>query len=225
MGVLPGIAGAIVNVYNPSAPVVAATAFDTAGNTSSTALNLPASISAGNLLVLIVQIGRANVSPTISTPADWTLLQQFTGNGNLREVAVFYKSASGSEGATVTVSANNTAEWCSVAYRITDWTSGNIALASAQVTGSGSTADPPAVNVIWNKGFLAIPMVGHLTSGSAPTPPSGYGSVVSAAVTSGTANRLSTAQRSVTDGSDGADPGVFTLSGSYTYVTNTLLIW
>ena len=69
--------------YDVRAPAVAATNSDGADDTAGLAADLPASISAGDLLVLIAQIGRANVVPTIATPSGWTQLDQYTGTGNL----------------------------------------------------------------------------------------------------------------------------------------------
>lgn len=107
----------------------------------------PASIAAGDMLVLAV--GIKPITATIATPSGWTPLLEATGTGGTgttgadtgtMSVAVFTKIASGSESGTLTLSVTSGSVAAAQIYRFTKslacW---DIAGALANDTSTGST--------------------------------------------------------------------------------------
>jgi len=125
-----------------AAPTVAATNSGN-NNTAGTShtCNLPASISAGDLLILSVSADNT----TISTPSGWTQLCTDI-NGTGARLSVFYKVAGGSEGGTVSVSTGASTRSSHASYRITGYSG----TPEAQTTnGSSTTPDPPSLTPSW----------------------------------------------------------------------------
>lgn len=204
------------------APVVVGTNSANAGNASSIAAALPASIAAGDLLVLVAAIGRAGAWD-ISTPSGWSEALKIVGPGNLRRFAIYTKEATGSEGSTVTVnSPTGSCEWVTLSYRITGQGSGKLAV-SAGATGTSAAADPDAAVPTWRKGSLYLALCAHVTSSSIPSSaPAGYSNLISDARTSGSSVRAAGAQASGRD--NPVDPGAFTLAASLSWAAATLVI-
>lgn len=127
-------------------PTVQATNTSTdASGDASVVVSLPASISAGDLLIIFVYtvvLGNHD----LTTPSGWTQLFK-VGGGTADVVAAYYKVASGSEGATVTVTSDqNVSNSSHNSYRITGY-SGTPEAATA--TGSSTTPDPPNLAPSW----------------------------------------------------------------------------
>lgn len=121
-------------------PVIATTGTTSQASSSSWTANLPASIAAGDLLLMI---GQANGATTLTVPTGWTSLFN-PGDGTF----VFYKYASGSEGATVTISGSASRSAGIVCYRITG-TDGVTAPAIGTLAVSTTTFDPPSLTPSW----------------------------------------------------------------------------
>lgn len=103
-------------------PVVAATAItDYSADQTSHVINLPASIAAGDLLLLWFTMDNAAGS-AITTPSGWTLEEATIAATNTDFGYLFSKVASGSEGSTVTVTSTGTSQSsAAIAVRLTDW--------------------------------------------------------------------------------------------------------
>lgn len=106
-------------------------------------VNMPATVTSGNLLLMPFT---SDGSPTITTPSGWTLLYS-QSNGTVVMGCAFARVATGSEGGTtvnvVTSAAENAA---AQVYRISSW-QGTLAGVEAGVPGfitTGSTVDIPA---------------------------------------------------------------------------------
>lgn len=123
-------------------PVVEGTA--TATNTSngtSQNVNLPASIAAGELLLVCGSID--NDPGTITWPgsSEWTQLINSASGVNL---VVGYKIASGSEGTSMTVTTANSQRSAWVAYRISTWHGTSAPEAATAVTNSNAPSVTPS---------------------------------------------------------------------------------
>lgn len=197
-----------------------------AENTSTTShtVNLPASIVAGNLLLIIWQSAALGI--TVTTPSGWTALGSPVTNGNNIQFIVYYKTASGSEGATQAISTNNNTPAAHVSYQISTYQG---APEVATATGTSANPDPPSLSPSW--GFdktlwLAISdSVRVSTSHSVTGTPSGYTNVVSASEDlggTGTSYRLWTLRKEAQASSE--NPGSFTLSNSLDWCAATLAI-
>lgn len=116
-----------------------------AANVSSVDCPLPSGIVPGDMLLLIAG-ARRGAPASFVTPAGWTLLVNNISGDTLRQGAVFYKVASGSEGASVTVTPNLPSVLIAGCIAVRGVTQIN---GSAQ--GSNGIPDPPPLNA----GFTA----------------------------------------------------------------------
>lgn len=188
-------------------PIIEATnTYQTNSTPTSHAVNLPASIQAGDLLLVVF---RAGSTATASIPGDWSLL----GSRNSTGVTyVWWKEATGSEGATVTVTSDSSIRAAAISYRISNW-SGTPEIA---FTGS-NTNNPPSLSPSWGEAdTLWIAGLTNRRSDSSVTgAPSDYSNLITISQTSSTLtsrSRVSTASRSFTAASN--DPEAFSTSGT-----------
>ena len=102
-----------------AAPVVTSvteTAFGT--DTTDHYVNMPATVNAGDLLIVLFTNDR---NETVTTPAGWTALAS-DANGQAVRLSVYYKIAAGTEdGTTVNFVTSSTEQAAAQVYRITNW--------------------------------------------------------------------------------------------------------
>jgi hypothetical protein len=157
-------------------------------------------------------------APGALTTTGWSSLSLDTNGAS--NLVFLYKTATGSEGATVTFTTGNSVKSASVAYRITGW-QGTPEKGTA--AGASSTnADPPSITPSWGSDadlFLAAYAAG--TTAVASAAPTNYTSLLTAAASAGSSASVSAAQRNLTASSD--DPGTFT-NASTTWVAQTVAI-
>lgn len=186
------------------------------------AANMPASIAAGDLLVLAVACD-STTAPT--TPAGWTLID---GGANTAEQYTYGKIAAGSDTVTITLPAQ---DFVMVCGKITGHGVSNVARdirKGTAATGSTAAADPPnCASTSVAQDYLAIALCSlDLTTGNTISAvPSGYTSAftvttVSASSTSSVA--LGCATKALT-GATSENPAAFT-NTSRAWRAQTLLI-
>lgn len=168
------------------------------------AVTLPATIVAGRLLLMV--FNPTNIV-TITAPAGWT-----SGGALINSrIGWFWKIASGSEGATVSVTCSATTSVSATVWQI----SGNHASQAPESSiVSAVSADPPSLTASWgaaNNMFIACFSGTVIT---APTPPSGY--ALGATLNSG-ANGIGCYMVGKLSALATDDPGVFSV--------NTNQIW
>jgi hypothetical protein len=163
---------------NPTFIGVAGTIVDSAASVSA---NLPSGIAAGDLLVMFVSVA-TNTGSTITTPTGWTqFLAQVTGQRS----GAYYKVATGSEGATQTVSLsdnNNTASFNVLLIRNqgATYTVGAFAASDtvSPITNAGITPpDPGLLLGFWGiraNGSTAVTVTGGPSGMSLANIASGY---------------------------------------------------
>lgn len=198
-----------------SPSVSSVTDTDFASSVTSMAVNMPATVDAGDRLVAVCHVRNAGTWNTV--PTDWTNLKEQAGGGSVGELSIFEKIADGTEdGGTATwvTSTGTTAAWQVI--RIT----GAHASTTSEVTsasGDASAANPPSETASWGGSednlFLAI--AGHSAASTtawsaAPTNYSGFAQ--NGASSGGAAVCVAHGYRQLTADSD--DPGTFTVSGS-----------
>jgi hypothetical protein len=174
----------------------------TNNTTTSHTVNLPSNIVAGDLLFIILNV---TDQTGLSTPAGWTKDSQNA------QFILYSKTASGSEGATETVTTTNGTASAHTTYRISGWSSFEWAFFNGP---NNTTPDPPNVTPTWGaKDTLWLACFGESNGNrSVSTYPSSY--------TNGRNDRwhnpngvaLGSAIRSLNATSE--DPGVFTLSAN-----------
>jgi hypothetical protein len=183
-------------------------------------VNLPANISAGNLLLVFFVV---DSNPTITFPEGWTQLFQ-AANSTYVNFGVWYRIADGGEGGTITVTTDDNKTSAHISYRITGH--GSSAEAGTAVAPSGSTSpNPPSLSPTWGAGdTLWFACFGQNE---------GQGETVDAYPTnytdgenkqSGSLNecKVAVARRELNAASE--DPGTFTISDTERWVANTIAI-
>ena len=132
----------------PSVPVVASyTENNTTTAETSFVLTKPAGVTTGDLLMLIVGLDDSNTQvDSIDTPSGWTQQSQLGDGSNDIRQAIFTRVATGSEGATETVTMTGTADfWAGFYLRITGADVASIIIGSADYTTSAATITSPTV--------------------------------------------------------------------------------
>lgn len=210
-------------------PIVEATNTSVTPDTTDTnthAVALPANIQAGNLLIIILALWEDNTARTVTTPATWTQLYNIVGTGTIRRFVAYYKVASGSEGASVTVTASSTVGWACNSYRISNYTG---VPEAATAGGTSTTPNPPSVTPSWgarNTLWIAVEGDADATT-TAVTSPANYTNQLTAVrspnpIASGTGPRLSSALRELNAASE--DPGTWTIPSSDPWNAATIAV-
>lgn len=116
-------------------PVIQASVVSKTNGASSHTASLPASIVAGEFLVLFFTCDSIS---TITTPSGWTSVKDYS-NGS-RRLAMFTKTATGSEGATVAVTTSGTTDSVHASYRVS--TNNYTVTVSSGATATDTAPDP-----------------------------------------------------------------------------------
>jgi len=155
-------------------PTVAATNTSNSAGTTTHAVSLPASISAGDLLIVLLYLFSGSGVPGISTPSGWTSLGTVDDSTD-RRLSVFYKIASGSEGASVTVTSDINSSGAHNSYRITGYSGApEIAIAS-----SVGAPNPPNLAPSWGAlDTLWLAIGGDSNDAADMTAPASYTNII-----------------------------------------------
>lgn len=192
---------------------------DTGGG-ASVSVAMPATVNAGDLLVMIVAANTGNTS-TLGTPSGWTKILQ-TNSGDQRSITTYYKVASGSEGGTsVTISlAGDPSNTAHQVYRITSHNSS--APPVLGTTGASTTPTSPSVTPSWGaKDTLWISAAAGSNTTDDGTAPTNYGNFVGTLNTGG-APYLGSARRELNAASE--DPGNFGAYSNSAWAAHTIAI-
>jgi hypothetical protein len=130
-------------------PIVAATntSTDTTSDTNQV-ISLPANIAAGNLLLLVHHGSGLDSTPNTACTG-WTLLDDEPLFSNTSHLAIFYKIASGSEGASVTCTTDQVEDSAACTYRITGWHGTTPPEISTNTENTTGEPDPASVTPSW----------------------------------------------------------------------------
>jgi len=175
-------------------------------------VNLPASIAAGDLLVVF---GRTGGAQTFNLPTGWNwAIQNDVSDANDDATSVIYKVANGGEGASFSWDMSGSAKGASIAYRIAGHNGGfQVIPTPTTFTTAANSADPPTTGTIPSDDYLIIVFAGCDGESVTFTAPTNYGSIINQ--NSGTGGavatncRIASAVRSPT-GITSEDPGTFT---------------
>jgi len=184
------------------------------GPSSSWTINLPATVDAGDLLLLFAAVS-TNVSNN-ANPSGFTEIFD-DGQTNSPRLLVYKKEADGTEdGGTVTIGFASGREGAAMVIRIQAGTwGGDITndVAVSAYAGGGTGTHPNSANLApaWGAAdTLWISVAGDTAAGVTYTAPASYGNVVD---TSGSANgTIGTARRELNAASE--NPGAFTRSST-----------
>lgn len=189
-------------------------------------INLPASITAGDLLLLFCTF---NGSPTVTDPSGWTLIGQGTTPGTYDTLRIYARIADGLEGATVSITINAAQRAQAIAYRIVGnrngVTSSEIAVSAVNEQAATTNPDPPNLTPSWGSAanlWIAV-MFAHDGNLTISAYPSGYtDDQLQVKVSGGSGGAVAAATKIATGTSD--DPGVFTTVTSRNLSSFTLAV-
>jgi len=192
----------------------------TTATTTGTAMNLPASITSGNLLVLAIA-HRHTTDGSVTSVAGFT---EQADDGTTSHLAIYTRTADGTEGSTVTATFGGTGHTAATCWEISGW-DGFVA-SVANVSGSPTTHDPASISTgVGSRECLMLALdASQSQTVTVSSYPSGYSNGTSLrSAASGSALRLNSATLEVTASSE--DPGAFTLSGGTTGAVGGILIY
>lgn len=198
--------------------------FSTASTSHS--VNLPATVTSGNLLLIFFTIGNASDSTAFTPPSGWTAL--FDTEAQTARGACFAKVAAGTEGGT-SVSVTNTDSETATAQvmQISDWYGSLSGITTGTPANTTSAApDPPSVTASWGSAKNLFIISVHASDDdqnltAAPTNYTGLTSVISGGGNNN-GGSTGTARRELEAATD--DPGTGTLQSSEGWVANTIVI-
>jgi hypothetical protein len=189
---------------------------DSAG--TSHTVNLPASISAGDLLIIFFGF----YTGTVSVPSGWSQLGSTDANGTNILLATFYKVASGSEGSTVNVTTGSSCKSDHTSYRITGYAASGYIEKSSATTGTDSSPNPTTLTPSWGSAdTLWIAAEANRNDSFTSFPSSHPDNQISGGNTS-TSSSSWTATCTDEDAASSNDPGAYTLSTSRYWVAITV---
>lgn len=204
------------------APAYATFAVVASTNTSSSAaaqttavVALPATIASGDLLIFCMAFGSISISTT--TPAGWTQVFNDSIATGGESGSCEYKVASGSEGASVSVTITSS-RWSAISWRITGFDSGTAPAVSTRSSAASATQSPPALTPSWGAlDTLWIVADGHASANPIPTTstyPTNYTSNQIDNASGNTTNDAVITSATRTANTATETPGSFTLSAS-----------
>jgi Concanavalin A-like lectin/glucanases superfamily len=150
--------------------------------TTSTTVNLPSGIAAGDVLILFARVSAGG----LNVPAGWTaLINVDASDASDDQTSVLYRKADGSEGTTLNVTLNASAKGAVVVWRITGAadpaTQAPQASSLALFTTAANAALPPSISPTGgSKDYLFLILAGLDGETQTFTAPSGYSNLVSA---------------------------------------------
>lgn len=186
---------------------------------STYAVPLPAGIVAGDQLIIFVHVSSASAR-TITAPDGWTEVFNIVGPGDVRRFACYRRTATGSEGATVSVSINANARFATVAYAVRD---AQAAVEATTATGSGTNPDPPALFPTWGTAAnLWITVAASPSATATVTPPTGYDDTLSISTGNTVPAHIAAATRVVSSVS--ANPSAWTVVSNANWAAATVAV-
>jgi len=201
---------------------VTETAFGT--DTTDHYVNMPLTVDAGNLLIVLFVNDR---NESVTTPGGWTELASDTSGPHIR-LSVYYKIAAGTEGGTTVNFITSAAEEAAAqVYKITNWHGTTPPEISTAATCTNATPDPPSLNPAgWEiADTLWIAVVGQDRGDQTGTTtyPASYTDGISTLSSTGNGScRTLSARRILAATSE--DPGAFTIPVSEQWIAFTIAV-
>ena len=208
-----------------AAPVVASvteTAFGT--DTTDHYVNIPATVNAGDLLIVLFTNDR---NESVTTPGGWSLLASDANGAHVR-LSVYYKIAAGAEdGTTVNFVTSASEQAAAQVYRISSWHGTTPPEISTAATGTDTAPNPASLNPAgWDVAETLWLAVAGQDRGdqSGPTAyPASYTDGMSTLSSDGTGScRIYSARRLLAAASE--DPDAFTIPVSEQWVAFTIAV-
>ncbi|WP_159976997.1 MULTISPECIES: putative Ig domain-containing protein [unclassified Novosphingobium] len=192
-----------------------------AADATSITVAMPAIVNAGDVLVAVMSI---DAVPTVTwdhaTAGAWTQRAQYVSNSNAHALAVFTRTADGTEGGKVlNVTLSGSQQAVTRVLRVTGAT-GAVEMGS-YLRSASTSADPPAITPSWTGASLCIAVLALDGTATITSGPAGYsGLMTRASSTSGQSTNASAWK--IASGTE--DPGAFTISASGQWVAAAIAV-
>ena len=185
--------------------------------TTSHTVNLPSGIAAGELLLIIMRTGGTNIN--FSVPSGWSQCPwvELDANGTS---SAFFKTASGSEGSTVSITTSGSCKSSAIAIRVSSWSG----LEDAGMINTSTSNNPPNLAPTWGSAkTLWIACVTQRSDGNFAVAPTNYTGMIQATAgdPASTGSRCAFAFRKLEASSE--DPGSFIVTDDASH-SNTFAI-
>jgi hypothetical protein len=172
--------------------------------------------NSGDLLVMAV-CTHPDVDP-FTPPSGWTEMDDYNRSAGTHSAWLGYKSASGSEGASATLTASGTPDvWAANVIRVSNWDSGTNPEDNnyTNIVGTTSTPDPQSITQSWGADDnLFITFICHTDdAATVSSAPSGWTLAVDETGNGGANESAQMSSATLLDNSSTTvDPGTWTLS-------------
>ena len=202
--------------------VTTATSTDNANDTTQT-VTLPAGISSGDLLIILMVWNNSTATTTV--PTGWTRLVADTAlDASQGAIGGFYRQADGGEGASVDVTTSGNTRSGAASYRITGHE--NPATQAPEVSSitvaTSTNPDPPSITPTGgSKDYLFLACMGQDGNPTPTGSPANYSNELAVNVFSGTVS-LRSMERQLAASSE--DPGNWTIAISNEWAAWTIAI-
>jgi len=194
-----------------SSPVDAGRATYASASTNPHNITLPGSIAADDLLVLLVRA--PNNMGTTSMPAGWSKIITSQADADDDHQEMWLKTATGSEGSTVTFTMAASRRLAAICWRVTG--AGSYVISTDAI--STTALDSPNLSWTGTRDILAFSAVGGSNALTLTSGPSGYSNAVSAITpgntTDGTSCTVMGATKQISAVTS-EDPPAFSFTGS-----------
>lgn len=192
-----------------------------ASDASTLAVNLPAEVMAGDVLVAVLSVdGTVAIAWDDATAGGWVQRAAYAANANQHLLAIFTRTADGTEGGKVLNLGLSAPQQAVARVLRVRGASGSVEV-SAYARGNAVAADPPVVTPAWTGAGLYIAAMALDGTAAISSGPAGFaGFTARASSTSG----QSTNATAWTVGSGAQDPGPFTASAGGNWVAATLVV-
>ena len=171
-------------------------------------VDLPASLTTGNLLVLGFGV---RADSTVTWPAGYTKFgSDLKGGATDPTLSTAYRKITGSEGGTITVTTGTGAKSVHIVYEITGMKdpASQAPERSTGATGNATAPDPDSITPTGgSKDYLFLAFHSERNFNTTTAAPTNYGNLINEKGTSTNAITCASADRALTAASD--DPGVF----------------
>ncbi|MFC0205263.1 putative Ig domain-containing protein [Novosphingobium soli] len=191
------------------------------GDATSIAVALPAEVAAGDVLVAVMSVdGNVAAAWDDATAGGWTARAQYPANSNAHVLAIFTRTADGTEGGKVLNVGLSAAQQAVTRVLRVGGASGAVEV-SGYARGSTAAAAAPAIAPSWPGAGLQIAALAVDGTASVSAGPAGHEGF---AVRASSASGQSTNATAWRIGAAGTEPAGFTLSAAAQWVAATIAV-
>lgn len=172
---------------------------------------LPASLSVGNLVLVLINVANVTGTTTITPQGGWNELYNAGTQGNIRRWVAYWREIDGLEGGVFPIEVSLSSLIASAAYQISNWSG----IEADDSSGNFDTiANPASFTPSWGlKHCLWIAAAGRASSSTVSAAPTDYDNLDVSTLALGIGVQVMTARRELRAASE--NPGAFDVAASF----------